>query len=83
MRNEKVISSLVKVAEADYRIGFVTGKVYYFNSPNILQTVGKFEHPIKWNGEHIGGGEKDIGKYGYLVAISFTGIIYYMFIKSG
>jgi GT2 family glycosyltransferase len=59
----KVITELVKTAESDEMIGFVTGKVYYYNDPNTLQTVGKYEDPIRWNGEHIGKGEIDIGQY--------------------
>lgn len=59
----KVITELVKVANTDEMIGFVTGKVYYFDQPNVLQTVGKEEHPIKWNGEHIGGKVIDKGQY--------------------
>lgn len=58
-----VISELVKVALKDKRIGFVTGKVYYYNQPNVLQTVGKYLDPIRWNGDHIGHGEVDKGQY--------------------
>ena len=57
------ILELVKVAETDEKIGFVTGKVYYYDKPNILQTVGKKEDPIKWNGDHIGNREEDKGQY--------------------
>ena len=39
----KVISKLVEVATIDDKIGFVTGKVYYFDKPDVLQTVGKKE----------------------------------------
>lgn len=61
--DSKVISELVKVAEMDEMIGFVTGKVYYYDKPNILQTVGKYEDPIRWNGEHIGNKEVDHVQY--------------------
>jgi GT2 family glycosyltransferase len=61
--DHQVISELVKVAERDSQIGFVTGKVYYYEKPNVLQTVGKWEDKIKWNGEHIGRGEVDNGQY--------------------
>ncbi len=61
--DSKVISELVKIAEQDKMIGFVTGKVYYYDQPNVLQTVGKYEDPIRWNGEHIGGREFDKGQY--------------------
>jgi GT2 family glycosyltransferase len=59
----KIISELVKVAQTDEKIGFVTGKVYYFDQPNTLQTVGKKLDPIRWNGEHLGAHEKDTGQY--------------------
>ena len=59
----RVISELVKVALTDEKIGFVTGKVYYFEQPEILQSVGKEEDPIRWNGDHLGGREKDTGQY--------------------
>ncbi len=61
--DKKVISELIKVAESDEKIGFVTGKVYYYDRPNILQTVGKKEDPIRWNGNHIGNREEDKGQY--------------------
>ncbi len=61
--DKNVITGLVKVAETDKKIGFTTGKVYYFDQPDVLQTVGKKEDPITWNGDHIGNGEKDIGQY--------------------
>jgi len=61
--DSKVISELVKVAETDPMIGFVTGKVYYYDKPDTLQTVGKYEDPVRWNGEHIGNREIDKGQY--------------------
>ncbi|RLJ02939.1 MAG: glycosyltransferase family 2 protein [Candidatus Aenigmatarchaeota archaeon] len=61
--DKKVISELVKVAETDEKIGFVTGKVYYYDSPNVFQTVGKKEDQIRWNGDHIGNREEDKGQY--------------------
>ena len=59
----KVISELVKVIETDPIIGFVTGKVYFYKQPDTLQTVGKHEDPVRWNGEHIGDREIDNGQY--------------------
>ena len=59
----KVIQELVNIVNQDEKIGFVTGKVYFYDQPNILQTVGKYEDPIRWNGEHIGGHTEDQGQY--------------------
>jgi len=59
----RVIRSLVSVAETDKQIGFVSGKVYYYDEPEVLQTVGKHPHPVKWNGDHIGGRTRDEGQF--------------------
>jgi hypothetical protein len=61
--DEDAIAALVECAEADRRAGFVTGKVYYFDQPDTLQTVGKCEDPVRWNGEHIGAREIDVGQH--------------------
>lgn len=61
--DEKVIGELVKIAESKEEIGFVTGKVYFFDKPDTLQSVGKMEHPLLLNGGHIGNLEKDNGHY--------------------
>lgn len=61
--DSRVVSELVKIAVADENIGFVTGKVYYYDRPNTLQTVGKKDDPIRWNGGHIGYREEDKGQY--------------------
>lgn len=74
--HQKVISQLVNVAETDERIGFVTGKVYYYDNPDILQTVGKKEDPIRWNGDHIGDREEDKGQYDEIVERIFIDDIF-------
>jgi len=61
--DSRAISELVKVAKKNSMIGFVTGKVFYFDKPNVLQTVGKKEDPVLWNGGHIGHREIDKGQY--------------------
>jgi GT2 family glycosyltransferase len=61
--DKNAISELVKIAKTDKKIGFVTGKVYYYERPNVLQTVGKHADPVRWNGDHIGNREEDIGQY--------------------
>ncbi len=59
----KVVSELVKVMESDESIGFVTGKVYFYDHPNILQTVGYYTDPVKWIGGHLGGHQEDKGQF--------------------
>jgi len=68
MNNDTVIdrdalAALVEAAQSLPKAGFVTGKVYFYDEPDRLQTVGKKEDPIVWNGDHIGWLEKDVGQY--------------------
>lgn len=80
--DNKVISSLVSTGELKPEIGFVTGKVYFFDNPEILQTVGKNEDPIAWNGEHIGNSEKDNGQYEEICERYFADDIFMIVKKS-
>jgi GT2 family glycosyltransferase len=68
MNNDTVIdrealSALMEVAMSKDRVGFVTGKVYFYDHPDVLQTAGRLEDPLLWGGKHIGRGEKDTGQY--------------------
>ena len=60
------LRELVHAAEVDSSIGFVTGKVYYHNKPDIIQTVGKRDRVQFASGSlspNIGTHERDIGQY--------------------
>ncbi len=61
---------------SDKKIGFVTGKVYYYDAPGILQTVGKKEHPVLWNGGHIGAKIKDNGQFEKVRELPFADDIF-------
>jgi GT2 family glycosyltransferase len=74
--DKRLISELVKIAEADEKNGFVTGKVYYYDNPTVFQTVGKKSDPIRWNGGHIGNREKDNGQYDEVSERFFADDIY-------
>jgi hypothetical protein len=76
--DKRVISELFNVIHSDERAGFVTGKVYYFDRPDTLQTVGKSEDPIYWNGNHIGGGEVDRGQYDQVAERVFADDVFTM-----
>jgi GT2 family glycosyltransferase len=80
--DRKAISELVKVAEADSAVGFVTGKVYYYDSPDTLQTVGFHEDPVKFTGGHLGNKEKDMGQYDEISERSFSDDIFMLVKKS-
>ncbi len=57
------LTALVQVAETDPRIGFVSGKVYYYQEPNRLQTAGRTNHPILLVQDLVGRNEIDTGQY--------------------
>ena len=77
----KSISALVSIAETDEKIGFVTGKVYYYHDPHVFQSVGMADDPVKWRGEHIGAGEQDIGQYDMVSERSFADDVYTLICK--
>jgi hypothetical protein len=72
----RALRELVKVAVTDDRIGFVTGKVFYYDQPSILQTVGKKEDPVRWNGGAVGRNEKDAGQYDQVAELPFSDDIF-------
>jgi GT2 family glycosyltransferase len=78
----EVIASLTEVAKRYANIGFVTGKVLYFDNPDILQTVWKEEHPITWKGSGIGTGEIDIGQYDIIREVPFSDDIFMLVSKN-
>ena len=80
--DQKIISSLVEVASDNKDIGFVTGKVLFYDRPEIIQTAGKTEHPIRWNGPHTGFGELDKGQYDYIKEIPFADDVFMLTSKS-
>jgi GT2 family glycosyltransferase len=76
--DEKVISELVKVACTSNDIGFTIGKVYYYDAPDIFQTVGKKYDPVVWNGGHIGNREVDVGQYEKIEERAWCDDIYWL-----
>jgi len=82
LNNDTIIDSeaminLVNIAEMDERIGFVSGKVYWYSRPNVLQTIGRMSHPITLVDEHhIGSGEIDDGQYDKIQDFDFIDDIF-------
>jgi GT2 family glycosyltransferase len=74
----ELISSLIEVGVTDEAIGFVIGKVYYYDQPDTFQTVGKKSDPVNWNAGHIGQGEVDTGQYDYIAQRDFCDDIYWL-----
>jgi GT2 family glycosyltransferase len=59
----EALTELVKTAQENRSVGFVSGKVYYFNDPQRLQTVGRLNDGLRLVGDHIGFREHDAGQY--------------------
>lgn len=80
--DSKAIVELVNVAETNPMIGFVSGKVYFYDHPDSLQTVGKEYSDLVWNGKHIGGMEKDDGQFDQISERCFVDDIFTLVRKS-
>ena len=76
--DKNVIKSCVNVALNNPKVGFVTGKVYYFDNPSVFQSCGKAWHDLYWNVGHIGQGEEDIGQYDKISKIEFCDDIFWL-----
>lgn len=70
------LTALVEAAETLDRAGFVTGKVYFHDRRNVLQSVGKKEDRITWVGSHIGYEEEDRGQHNQIAERTFVDDIY-------
>jgi len=79
--DKQAISALVEVAQKDEKIGFVTGKVYYADKPNIFQTIGKFSEAGLLNIRYRGKGEIDKGQYDKDCELDFCDDIYWLVSK--
>jgi GT2 family glycosyltransferase len=76
--DRNVIPELVKVAETDSSIGFVTGKVYFYDQPEILQSTGKYGDSKYWRGGHRSGREKDVGQFDKVEQIDWCDDIFWL-----
>jgi GT2 family glycosyltransferase len=65
------LSALVKSALEMERAGFVTGKVYIHDRPDILQTVGHVDRSKIFCANDIGAGERDCGQHDSAVERAF------------
>jgi GT2 family glycosyltransferase len=76
--DKQIIAALVETATANPGTAFTTGKVYYYERPNVFQTVGKSSHPTLVRGEHLGRGEKDLGQYDMDTELAFCDDIFWL-----
>jgi len=83
MNNDTVIDSnaiteLVKVAKNDESIGIVTGKVLYYDKPNVIQRAGKETGKYFLPGKHIGAGEIDNGQCDFIKEFDFVDDVFWL-----
>jgi len=76
--DKQIITALVETATANPGTAFTTGKVYYYERPNVFQTVGKSSHPTLVRGEHLGRGEKDLGQFDMDTELAFCDDIFWL-----
>ena len=58
-----IIEHLVTAANSKPDIGFTIGKVYFYESPNTLQSVGKHHTEKFWSSGHISNIVEDVGQF--------------------
>ena len=54
----------------------MSGKVYFFDEPDRVQTVGAMSHPLLIVGEGLGYGELDQGQYDEIQEFDFVDDVY-------
>ena len=79
--DRQIIRALVDAAIADKGIGFTIGKVYYYDRPQVLHSVGKKYDEFRWNGGHIGRNEMDNGQYDQAEERAWCDDIYWLINK--
>ena len=87
MNNDTVIdrnalTALIETMQNKPKAGFVTGKVYFYDRPNILQSVGKEEDPVVWSGNLIGFKEEDNGQYDEVAERTFIDDVFTLVSRS-
>ena len=76
--NREGVLELVKAAEGNAKAGFIIGKVYYYDKPNVFQTVGKVWGAERYFLEHIGNNEIDRGQYDTIAEREFVDDIFWL-----
>ena len=72
------LKHLVNVAEDYEAVGIVTGKVYFYDDRNRLQTVGRKINRKTIYGSHIGSGVLDEGQFDEIKEYEFVDDVYWL-----
>ena len=76
--DSELISSCIETSFHNENIGFITGKVYYYDHPDTLQSCGKSFDNKMWRGKHIGRNEIDTGQYDFDRELSWCDDIFWL-----
>lgn len=58
-----IISALVETALKHNRVGFVTGKIFYYDNPRVFQSIGREWDPEKIVGKDLARGQTDASQF--------------------
>jgi len=70
------LTALMETARSHERAGFITGKVYFHDCPDVFQSVGKKEDPLLLSGDYMGFEETDSGQYDEITERAFVDDVY-------
>ena len=73
-----IVSALADTMVRHKDAGFVTGKVYYHEQPDLLQTIGKSGDEVFWRGKNIGGKQIDKGQFEEEMELTWCDDIFWM-----
>ena len=79
--DEKIISACVNTAQENKNVGFVVGKVYYYDKPCTFQTCGREYDEKLLRGNTIGFNEKDEGQHNNIREIPWCDDIFWLINK--
>lgn len=76
--DSNLISSLVNVADSNEKVGFVVGKVMFYDQPDTFQIAYKTNDPVSWQGKVVGFMEKDHGQHDITKEVAWCDDIYWL-----
>lgn len=73
-----IVSALADTMGRHKDAGFVTGKVYYHEQPDLLQTIGKAGDEVFWRGKNLSGKQIDKGQFEEEMELTWCDDIFWM-----
>ncbi len=76
-----IVSALVATAQEHDRVGFVTGKIFYYDNPKVFQSIGRDWDPKKISGRDLGRGQTDAGQFDEDREVGFCDDVFWLISK--